>query len=201
MTAEPLLELAARLLAKHRLDAVLIGNAAAALQGSPVTTLDLDFMFRKTAGNLTKLRRIADDLQAVVLHPFYPASELYRILRERDGLQFDFMAKVDGIQSFDLLRSRSATTRFGRYDLKIASLEDITASKKAANRPQDRAVLPVLRKRSVKRADRARRTKRSDLRRESDHALIEQIRRLLALPMNKRTNFLRKRRPGGGSFV
>ncbi len=33
MTAEPLLELAARLLAKHRLDAVLIGNAAAALRG------------------------------------------------------------------------------------------------------------------------------------------------------------------------
>jgi hypothetical protein len=146
MTAEPLLELAARLLAKHRLDAVLIGNAAAALQGSPVTTLDLDFMFRKTARNLTKLRRIADDLDAVVLHPFYPASELYRVLRERDGLQFDFMAKVDGIRSVDSLHSRAAATRFGRHDLKVASLEDVIASKKAANRPQDRAVLPVLRK-------------------------------------------------------
>ena len=53
----------------------------------------------------------------------------------------------------------------------------------------------------MKKADRKRRTKRSDLRRESDRALIEQIRRLLALPMNKRTNFLRQRRPGGGSFV
>ena len=146
MTAEPLLELAARLLAKHRLDAVLIGNAAAALQGSPVTTMDLDFMFRKTAGNLTKLRRVADDLDAVVLHPYYPASELYRVLRERDGLQFDFMAKVDGIRSFESLRSRAASTRFGRYDLKVASLADIIASKKAANRPQDRAVLPILRR-------------------------------------------------------
>lgn len=146
MTAEPLLELAARVLAKHRLDAVLIGNAAAALQGSPVTTVDLDFMFRKTPRNLGKLRRIADDLDAVVLHPFYPASGLYRVLRERDGLQFDFMAKVDGIRSFDSLRSRAATTRFGKYDLKVAALEDIIASKKAANRPQDRAVLPVLRK-------------------------------------------------------
>ncbi|HZI29844.1 MAG TPA: nucleotidyltransferase [Gemmatimonadaceae bacterium] len=146
MTAEPLLELAAKLLTRHKLDAVLIGNAAAALQGSPVTTLDLDFMFRKTAGNLAKLRRIADDLDAVVLHPFYPASELYRVLRERDGLQFDFMAKVDGVRSFESLRSRAASTRFGRYDLKVASLEDIIASKKAANRPQDRAVLPLLRK-------------------------------------------------------
>ena len=146
MTAEPLLELAARLLAKHHLDVVLIGNAAAALQGSPVTTVDLDFMFRKTPGNLRKLRRLADDLDAVVLHPFYPASELYRVVRDSDGLQFDFMAKVDGIRSFEALRSRAASTRFGRHDLKVASLADIITSKKAANRPQDRAVLPILRR-------------------------------------------------------
>jgi hypothetical protein len=53
----------------------------------------------------------------------------------------------------------------------------------------------------VKKVERRRSTKRSALRRESDRALIEQIHRLLALPMNKRTNFLRKRRPGGGSSV
>ena len=146
MTAEPLLELASKLLARHRLEAVLIGNAAAALQGSPVTTLDLDFMFRKTPGNLRKLRRLADDLGAVVMHPFYPASELYRISRDSDGLQFDFMAKVDGVRSFESLRSRAATVRFGRHALMVASLEDVIRSKKAANRPQDRAVLPVLRR-------------------------------------------------------
>ncbi len=103
-------------------------------------------MFRKTPGNLRKLRRLADDLDAVVLHPFYPASELYRVVRDSDGLQFDFMAKVDGIRSFESLRSRAASTRFGRHDLKVASLADIITSKKAANRPQDRAVLPILRR-------------------------------------------------------
>jgi hypothetical protein len=146
MTAEPLLELTARLLARHRLEAVLIGNAAAALQGSPVTTIDLDFMFRKTPGNLRKLRRIADELDAIVMHPFYPASELYRVTRDRDGLQLDFMAKVDGIRSFESLRSRATSARFGRHELKVAALEDIIRSKKAANRPQDRAVLPLLRR-------------------------------------------------------
>jgi hypothetical protein len=39
------------------------------------------------------------------------------------------------------------------------------------------------------------------LKRENERALIEQIRRLQALPMNKRTHFLRVRHPGGGSHL
>jgi hypothetical protein len=41
----------------------------------------------------------------------------------------------------------------------------------------------------------------SALAKESDRALVDQIRRLLALPMNKRTHFLRVRHPGGGSHL
>jgi hypothetical protein len=37
--AAPLLTQISRVLARHRLEAVVIGNAAAALQGSPVTTM------------------------------------------------------------------------------------------------------------------------------------------------------------------
>jgi hypothetical protein len=118
---------------------------------------------------------MADDLDAVVLHPDYPASELYRVVRDRDGLQFDFMAKVDGIASFESLRS-PALARFGRHELKVASLEDVIRSKRSANRAQDRAVLPILRK------------------------TLREKGCLLALPMEKRTGFLRKRR-GSGSHV
>lgn len=146
MNAEPWLTLAARALARRRLEAVLVGNAAAALQGSPVTTLDFDFMFRKTPGNLTKLRRIADDLHAVILTPYYPASDLFRLVREHDGVQLDFMSRLDGIRSFEALRARATRVRFGRASLLVAALEDIIRSKAAANRPQDRAVLPVLRR-------------------------------------------------------
>jgi hypothetical protein len=39
------------------------------------------------------------------------------------------------------------------------------------------------------------------LRKESDRALIELIRRRLAMPIAKRMNFLRVRMPGGGSHL
>ncbi len=146
MNAEPLLSRVARLLTKHRLEAVLIGNAAAALQGSPVSTVDLDFMFRDTTRNLQKLRRLADDLHAVIMRPFYPASGLYRVVRDRDGLQLDFMSKIDGIRSFEALKSRAEPVDVRGSKVLVASLEDVIRSKSAADRPEDRAVLPVLRR-------------------------------------------------------
>ncbi|MGQ0764648.1 MAG: hypothetical protein ACT4OZ_03175 [Gemmatimonadota bacterium] len=203
MDARLLRERVARLLESHRLDVVLIGNAAAALHGSPVTTVDLDFMFRKSSVNLRKLRDLADDLGASILRPYYPASDFYRVVRDSDGLQLDFMVRVDGIRSFEALRSRAIPTTFGNHTMLVASLPDIIRSKVAAGRPQDRAVIPRLKKLSVKQAPgkRPRQRTKSALRRESDRALVEQIRRLLRLPMAKRTHFLRKRRPFGGSSI
>jgi len=39
------------------------------------------------------------------------------------------------------------------------------------------------------------------LKKESEQEAMQQIRRLLALPMNKRTHFLRIRLPSGGSAL
>ena len=96
MNALPLLVKIARTLHMVRLETVMVGNAAAALHGAPVTTLDIDFMDRKTPTNMRKLKALKE---------------------------------------------------------------------------------------------------------ESERNLVEQIRRQLALPMNRRTNFLRKRLLGGGSCL
>lgn len=146
MDAGPLLARIAQLLEKHGLEAVLIGNAAAALQGAPVTTIDVDFLFRKTPANIAKLKALSRDLDAVVLRPFYPVSGLFRIARDEDGMQLDFMSVIDGIRSFEGLRTRAKVVNFDGAKLFVATLADIIKSKKAAGRPQDKAVLPLLEK-------------------------------------------------------
>jgi predicted nucleotidyltransferase len=127
------------------LEAVLIGNAAAALQGAPVTTIDFDFMFRKTPRNLEKLKALARRLDATILRPFYPASDLYRVVRD-DGLQLEFMAAVHGIRSFEGLRERATELDIEDTMIHVASLPDIIKSKKAARRPRDIAVIDILEK-------------------------------------------------------
>jgi predicted nucleotidyltransferase len=142
--ARPILHTLARALQEHRLEAVLIGNAAGALQGAPVTTVDFDFLFRKTPANLRKLKAVAKSLGAVVLRPYYPASDLFRLMRDDDSLQVDFMTRIHGIRSLRSLRSRATPVSFGSYVLLVADLSDIVRSKRAAGRPRDRAVLEIL---------------------------------------------------------
>jgi predicted nucleotidyltransferase len=142
--AAPFLAEVARHLSDLHFDVVLIGNAAAALQGAPVTTIDFDFMFRKTPVNLRKMKALARALDATVLRPYYPVSDLFRVVRDEDGLQLDFMATIHGIRSFAGLRARAMPVSIGETSVLVASLPDIIKSKRAARRPQDLAVLEVL---------------------------------------------------------
>jgi hypothetical protein len=146
MNAEPLLNRIAKVLAEHRLEAVMIGNAAAALHGATVTTLDIDFMFRKTPANLSKLKAVARTLDAQILRPYYPVSDLFRVTNDDQGLQLDFMPRLHGIKSFEGLRARSTAISFGDHELRVADLADIIKSKRAAGRQRDLAVLAILEK-------------------------------------------------------
>jgi len=103
----------------------------------------LRILSRVSAG-LKKLKAVARDLDAVILRPYYPVSGLYRIARDEDGLQLDFMTVIDGVRSFEGLRKRAKTIRLGHARLQVASLSDIIRSKRAAGRPRDLAVLDVL---------------------------------------------------------
>jgi predicted nucleotidyltransferase len=144
MNAAPMLIRVARVLRETGLEAVMIGNAAAALQGAPVTTVDVDFLFRKTPANLRKLKKVAQAFDATILKPYYPISNLFRVMAEDLALQLDFMATVHGLRSYNSVKSRAICVDVGGEKFLVASLPDIIASKRAADRPRDRAVLDAL---------------------------------------------------------
>lgn len=193
MNAEPVLTSIAKTLQGCRLEAILVGNAAAALQGAPVTTLDFDFMFRNTPLNLKKLKKLATVLGMSYSQPYYPASDLYRLVQKDTGIQLDFMSRLHGVKSFESLRSRAAEVYFGKVSLRVADLKDVIRSKRALGRAK--------RRRMKRKSPRSRKAALAALKKESDRALRDQIRHLLSMPMNRRTHFLRVRLPGGGSAL
>lgn len=146
MNAGPMLARIAAALHRVRLEAVMIDNAAAALQGAPVTTLDIDFMFRKTPANLKKLKMLAKALDAYILRPFYPASGLYRVVNDDTGMQLDFMSIVQGIDSFESLRADATPVEFDGCQIQVAGLPKIIQSKRALGRLKDSAVIEILEK-------------------------------------------------------
>jgi hypothetical protein len=146
MNAEPILTKIAKTFEDCRLEVILVGNAAAALQGAPVTTLDFDFMFRKTPLNLKKLHKVAEALGMASSQPYYPASDLYRLVEKKTGIQLDFMSRLHGVKSFESLKSRASEVYFGTGHILVADLKDIIRSKRALGRDKDLAVLGILEK-------------------------------------------------------
>lgn len=141
MDSKSILVEIAEAFAHAKLDAVMIGNAAAAIQGAPVTTMDIDFCIRETDETVPKLSFVSKQLDAELIS----FGSFFQIQSPEKELYLDFICNVIGVKSFDALMKRSSKISFdGCYSLNIASLEDIIKSKKLAGQEKDLAVLPIL---------------------------------------------------------
>lgn len=143
-------------LAKHGVRYVLIGAVAARLHGFPRLTADLDITPARDPENLERLAGALRELDARIYTESVP-----------EGLAFDCSAQmltraelwnlVTGAGRLDIAFTPSGTTgfddlvrgvaRFEVYgvDLLVAGLPDIIRSKEAADRPQDRQDVVVMR--------------------------------------------------------
>lgn len=139
----------------HGVDYILIGGMAAVLHGSPTVTNDADIVPDPHPENLTRLSealvdlaariRTADDPDGIPFdpHPALMASMAMLNLTTRCG-NLDLAFSPAGIEDYAALSGRAV-----RFDLEgtvvmVASLDDVIGSKEAADRPRDRAALPVL---------------------------------------------------------
>ena len=143
MNAEPFIEKVVAAMKEARLEGILIGNAAAAIQGAPVTTDDFDFFIRDKPPWMDKIAEISEALGAgKFLIPYPEVSDLIRI--SAPNIQVDFMFYIGPRLTFESVRSRSTVVQMKAGKLMVASLADVIKSKKNANRLKDKAVLPLL---------------------------------------------------------
>jgi hypothetical protein len=146
MNAESELIALSKLFTEFNLDAVMIGNAAAAINGSPVTTLDIDFIVPQNPQTYRAIALIAQKTQSVLQElKLTDDRYMYQLLPKRpEGTQVDFLYELASKDRYEQIREHAQPVDFGGNVLYIASLEDIIRAKQAANRPKDLAVLPIL---------------------------------------------------------
>jgi hypothetical protein len=145
-----------RTLAKHDVRYVLIGAVAARLQGFPRMTADADITPARDPDNVRQLAAALRELKARVYTESVPEglpfdcspsmlarADLWNLVTTAGRLDVAFVPS--GTAGYaDLIRNAVSFDVFG-VKLDVASLEDIIRSKEAADRPQDRQDVLILR--------------------------------------------------------
>ena len=130
-------------LKRHRVRYLFIGKSGAILLGFPDTTQDADLFVDRSVDNgralVAALRELGFDLSD------NQASEIERgkhFVQIRNGpFDLDLVFAPDGIERFEDAWNRHVDVE----DFPVCHIDDIIASKQAANRERDRESLPRLR--------------------------------------------------------
>lgn len=143
---------------RFAVDYVVIGAFAAIAQNVPIPpTMDIHFYASPDHLNLERLSKALDFLDANVrvndldeVIAFDRSAEFLGRMRMLnltcESGEFDILFEADGIQDFEGLKERSLSVLVGRTETRVASIEDITQSKRAAGRVKDLKVLQIFEK-------------------------------------------------------
>ncbi len=138
----PLSETELRLLEsllRHKIRFMVVGLSAAALQGAPVVTEDIDLWFDNLSD--PKLMQALVKIGAAYIPPF---GDNPPMLGGPGSEPFDVVIRMNGLGEFADEWKRALEIKVGKLKLKVLPLERILVSKQAANRPKDQRVIPVL---------------------------------------------------------
>ena len=123
-------------LREEGIDCILIGAMAAIRQGAPLMTVNYDFWVPLPERQYVRLLSIVQRQGGTVR-----AQTLYEL---SDGTQVNAIFRADGLQSFQAEWKRCAVGRLDGVRVRILPLSRVIASKRAAGRDKDLAVLPIL---------------------------------------------------------
>lgn len=129
-----------RELVKNGVPFMIVGLAAATLQGAPVVTQDIDLWFERLdhPGIRKALQKCGGAyVPPIGLNPPMFASGHLEL--------FDIVLTMHGLKEFRKELAHACEMDLDRVIVKVLTLARIIVSKEAANREKDRLVLPVLR--------------------------------------------------------
>ena len=128
-----------RALVHHQVRFLIVGLSAAALQGAPVVTQDVDLWFDSLEDP-----NLAAALQQVGGAYVPPTANTPPMFAGEGFELFDIVLRMDGLRGFDEEWANALELTVGDIVTKVLPLGRILASKRAAGRPKDRLVVPVL---------------------------------------------------------
>lgn len=126
-------------LVRQKVEFMIVGLSAAALQGAPVVTQDIDLWFRTLAdpGLEKALRKVRG--------AYVPPTARNAPMFAGKGIELlDIVLRMDGLGDFDKEKQHAIKIPLGRIKVPVLKLERIIASKKAAGREKDKLVIKVL---------------------------------------------------------
>lgn len=118
---------------------MIVGLAAAALQGANTTTVDIDLWFETVSD-----ARIAEAARAAGGFFVSGFGMMPARLGGPLGDRFDVVLHMSGLGRFQDEYAHSRPAMIEGSAVRLLPLERILASKRAADRPKDRAVVPAL---------------------------------------------------------
>jgi hypothetical protein len=128
-----------RALLRRKVRFMVVGLSAAAMQGAPVVTQDVELWFEDLHD--PRLAQALRDMGAAYVPPSILNPPMFALA----GTElFDIVLRMSGLGTFAEEFSRCVDVPLSRYRLKVLSLERILESKRAANRPKDVLVIHVL---------------------------------------------------------
>jgi predicted nucleotidyltransferase len=152
--SEPAFDELLRRLAAARVDFVVVGGLAVNAWGVVRATKDVDVVIAPEAENLKRVAEIAvaagghvQQGEALLGTPISIASALAggeQVAIETDLGRLDIVQGLDGVPSYEDLRSRASEALILGVTVAVCSMDDLKAMKRAAGRTRDLADLEDL---------------------------------------------------------
>jgi len=139
-------------LTKADIEFILVGGLAAVAQGAPITTMDMDIVYRQSNDNIKKLLAFLKKVDAIHRRPddkiLKPqkrdlSGRGHALFTTRFG-PLDVLAVIEEERGYDDLLPDTIEIEFRGQTVRMLSLKTLVELKQSSRDPKDRQKLPVL---------------------------------------------------------